>query len=297
MSFDIEKAIKYPFEDPNWKRKFGIYLAVQLVIGIAVSALNALSNITPYLQSSTDSLTAYTSTTASLEMAQILTYLAPTIALLIVMVVSLPVQLYLSGYRYMTLRSVQEGSEYPLPEHNDFLGKLKMWFDVAVVQAGPFILNMIMFTIVTIPLIFLYAGVFTQGEAAAESPLLLLTIVATLVAIVILIAASIFTGMLVSPAMLYIYFRTGSRSRAYAIGDVLTVISAGWQRFILISLITLAVSMVAGFLGVIACFVSFIVKPILTSIQDFMSMYFLGSVFSELDAEKVLGNGEDVMNL
>jgi hypothetical protein len=256
VEFNIEKSVKFIFEDPNWLNKLVPFFIIQVII----SVISFLAQIDPFF-----------------IMLGILILLLPLI---------IPYSIYLIGYRFETMENVMQGSREPLPTHTNIGYKLKLWWYVFIISIGPVLLLILLGLILFIPMLLATIYSFEELSLIIGLMSLIVTIFIGILFTILFLAYSI----TVYPAMLYIFFQTRSINEAYTLSNILSVLSTSWKDFLLMYLIVYAITMIGRFIGLLSWFalMGWLVTPIINTIVSFIQFYILGDVFRQLSAKEVL---------
>ena len=191
--------------------------------------------------------------------------------------VSIPISLYLQGYLIESMRLHMRGEENGIPTHSDFGTKLKDFLAYMVMGFAIFFVV----GLISIPLIIgvIYLIAESGGAGGAQAAAVISIILFGLLAFVAMIVA----GMLVQPAMLYIYLKTGSLSDAFSIQYIREVLNHGWKDMLL----GVVILVVIGFITTIPLFLLFflmpLLQPLISVVGYYAGGYVYGNVYAQID--------------
>ncbi len=275
MDFDIEKAINYPFKDPKWVSKFGIYFGITLGLSIIAGILRLTTNIFSGLS---DALPE--------EYAESFVTIVPSLMAFFVSIISLPIQLYFQGYQYENMKNVMNGEEYPMPEHNNFGYKFRLWWQGFLAHLVPGIVSFVLAMLIITPVTLLSIYIFSNDS---EPFAIIITVIAIIIAVLLLIAVGGFFGWMVHPSITYIFLKDGNLSDVLNINRIISIIKKAWVKYLAIYGISIVVSMAGSLLSTILCFIGFIVAPFITVMTVFISNHLFGQVFADTLARENAG--------
>lgn len=277
LSFDIEKAIKFPFKDPKWPQKVGIFFGIQIFLTVIIYALQ----YSPYF------FTLFDSTAGDTQASQSgLLFMLAIFGMIGVMLLSIPYWFYLTGYIMEITKNVMDGKELPIPEHSNFGYKFKLFGVTFLIGLGPGLLAMMIIFALIIP-----AFIITGASAGSDAfgPSILIMIFYILFAIFIGIVLMVVLFSLVVPAMFYLYLKKGSLGAAFDLASVKRVIQAGWKNFIIATLLTFALSIGAQAITLASwlCLLGWAVGPLAQIWLMLSQSHLLGQVYKDLSEKGV----------
>jgi len=275
MKLEIEKAIKYPFKDPDWLKKVGIYAGFIILVSLLSSVLNLLSKFTGVL-------TSFATMIGIDQLEAVLVQIAPTLSLMLINMITFPINIYFSGYMIEITKNVMNKEELPLPEHTDLGYKFKLWLGTLITGLVPGILQLIILAIVFTPLILLTIFMSTSEPGGI---MIAITILVWLVAGVIVFAVLIFINLLIVPTMQYLYLKNEDFSEILNISSIKDIISKAWKEMLLLTGILYILSTLGSLLATVLCFISFIVKPLVTILISLSGSHLKGQIFANLSQE------------
>lgn len=268
QKLNIEKAINFPFSDKQWMKTVGMYtlgMFILLVIPKIVQSIFSLIGYTQLLSDSYASESAYYATNTIGSFAQ-----------LGVSILTLPLAWYLGGYAFKVLVNVTNKAKAIFPKHGDFWNYFKLGFRKLVVQSGPGLVLMVLLTpAIAIAIVFASSMVLEEGVR--------IFLIALLAGSSLLSLAYMFVLPLISSAMSYIFVKTDDIKKAYTITNIVEVIKYAWKEFYLLVGIGLILGFAIGVISIFTMCISWIATPILMSYANFVTTYFYGNVYAEID--------------
>lgn len=270
---NLQKALKYPFEQKNWETKVGILFLFYL-------ASSLVSTTTSFDSQSTRELV-----NDLVRNGQINThFIQPAINsvgiyrsfwLLILQFALIPISLYVTGYEFSFTKNVMNGKEEALEEHGDFLGFIKL--GLAKILLG---IPLSLVFILLIVAIMLLTMVTTYGVGLnAEIGLGLITSV--LVFIVLLVPGSILLSLFNS-AIYYNYLSGTGFWGAFKPSKVMETFKKGWKDFLVSIALQFAVGIGALIVSLLLICFSFITSPAITVYTQLVAAHLYGQAFNKL---------------
>lgn len=276
---DLERALKYIFEDKEWVKKVAPFALVMLVVSILSNMLQLTTNFSSVIADSVEAR-------GSALMATLLLSFVPALLLILLSLALIPFYIYLKGYMLQVMRNVYTEALPTLPEHQPLAEKFRLFFSYFLVVIGPILISMIIFGAMLIPMIFSFVAF-----AGNENPMFLIVGIFSVMLFVLfaICFAVVFQGV-IQPAMIYIYFKTGNVKAAYSLKNLGDVIKKGWVKLLVTGVVIYAISMVVGFLVLFSwfCLMGWLMQPIATVYLMLVSSYLYGDVYKQLDETRVL---------
>lgn len=270
MKLDVEKAVKFPFEDPEWLKRFGIYVAVAVAISILGSVLNLFTGpLTSVFRS-------IEGTGVDVDLDSIMKMILPYFSLTAISVLTFPVQLYLSGYVFQITANVMDGDEHPSPDHNDFGLKFKLWWAKFVATFVPTMIVTFVVGLLAFPTVLLSIYVLSTEPGAAG---IILIGFLWMVVLLIILAISFYTSFVVIPGMEYLYLKNDDFSEMFNLTLIAEFGKLAWKKVVLVAFIMIALAMVGSFIPLILCFISFLVSPVINSMIEFSKAHLYGQIY------------------
>ncbi|MCB9789854.1 DUF4013 domain-containing protein [Candidatus Nomurabacteria bacterium] len=265
MRIDIQKALKYIFDDQDWIMKVGILIVVFAV----VSFLTQIMNIGGSVITNIGDTGLFENSTIS-GIIPLITQMTVSAS---VMIISLPVTIYISGYSLETTLNVMNGKASPLPDHNNLGYKLRLWLGNFVIGLAPKAITATLALILIVPLAILIS---INWDSSSVGIWVLLMIFAIFIVGIV----DFFINSLIRRSMTYLFLKSGSISGAFNFREVMKISRMWWKDLLLVALIGILAIFVIWIVGVMSCFFSFIVSPALNVLYLLFMAHLIGQVYS-----------------
>ncbi len=238
MKIDVQSALKYVFQDPNWPKKVLVIVGLQVGVSIISQILQVGSSFSGYLTELFPDL----SDTSELFI-QLITASIPLIIQFAAGLITIPLQFYVLGYFMENRINVMNSVENPLPENKNIMQKIYLGVMVMLISSAPVLLFMMLMVIpLLVPILLLaFSGENNEG-------LFLFSFLILFLFIFIIFALSFVLSLLVIPAMLYVYITEGSFRAAFSYSKVSGLLRVYWKNFLLTGLLIFALSAGASML-------------------------------------------------
>lgn len=271
----IINSLKYPFQDKNWIRKFGI--TALIILGICF--LNSIGSLgSSFSPSEAGKI-------ANEEIQTLFSLFALGFGLfsIFISLITLPFTFYLLGYFITTAKGVMNNEENPSQTHDDIMGKaLKgvLFYALSFIISIPFaIINFIFLAIVFGTSIFLVKTM--EQTVALTIPILIIGLL-TFIILFFFMALAYFTYL----SAYYLYVSTDSFSKALNVRKIATLIKKHWKDYILAIAKQFIVSITAVLAGIMSIFTMFLASPIIITSMYYSVAYIYGDLFKRMKMQE-----------
>lgn len=270
---NIEQAVKFPFKYSNWEKTFGVYFLISMFLIFFNLIIQALFEIP------TDILNTALRENVSETLQTITVGVSFTSLILgsIVLIFSLPFNLYLNGYTLDIVRHIIYGKEPSITPHGNFIFRVKLGF-------VRFIIRTIVSLATLLPISIFIILFFILTVISRSSPLFLAIGIIVLILLAILwFIMAIFTYRFFTYAMEYKYLTSGFRSM-FNISELFTIIKKNISNFLVLIGVEITINIIIGFSMFAFCLIFFL-HPLILSIGAFSLSYLYGETFKKIRAK------------
>lgn len=282
MNFNIEKAIKYTFEDDNWIKRIGIVIVLTTIIQFFMQLTDVSTDLLSNAALYSEDIASTSNLMSVMQLGGMSLYLLIALA-------SVPFNIYLLGYRIRTRLNVMkhggDNSNVNLtPTHTDIVGTFRIAGEYIVISIIPFIIQSLITALTLLPVGFLIiSALFTDQQEILWITLLSITLFGLGVIFVIII--SILIQYIYIPASYYLYVTNGNNfSQALNPAEVMRVAKANFKNFGLVGLLGYALGIAAAMITLLlTCMcIGFFVGPALGVVVGFAYEYLIGTVYADI---------------
>ena len=267
VSIDFNKAFRYIFDDPDWKKKALPLFVVSVVIAVLQMGIRMISNLIAIaLDAGSDEVVFET-----------VNQLAGGVSLVSLSFIVIPFSIYIQGYLLKISRSILSGEEYP-PDHGGIADILSDGFKLSVIELGYTFMVVFLLALVSIPFVAgVFISLFSESDFADISSVLLIIGGGLFFALVVLavLAVSVFYAPLVA----YSYLREGTIWSGFHFKKILSWIKFVWKDILLITLLNMVANVSLGVVSFVLCCVGFIVQPAIQTYLIFFSGNLTGQMY------------------
>jgi hypothetical protein len=273
---DIEKAVKYQFNDPDWKKKL-IPLMVFTALAFFLYFAGFMSMyILPLVSEGSDATIAIV----------LVTFLC---LFFLSMILFIGWSVFMSGYSIELIGMVKKDPDTKLPEAAPVMPKIKRGIEAVLVALVPHLFAMALMFIVMLFIIFL--SWVLGGFNDANSPVFpILIMIFYFLGFGVFMVYTILYTYLYVPAANYVYMKKGLKA-AFAFKEIIDVIKRGWKNLAFAALIIYAGAMVSAFIIYIPC-IGWLAYPAVLVLLMNSSSHLYGQVFAELDKEELASSNK-----
>jgi hypothetical protein len=274
---DLEKAVKFPFEQKGWESKLGILFLLYLFVYLISTFTNVgdgYSSTLKELQMSGEGINEQ-AISGFLNGAAIFTSIwAGLVSLL-----TIPVSLYLSGYEFTVTRNLMSKKGELLEDP----AKAGDHIRLGLVKCG-----------LSIPVVLIYIVLLVAAGIAAFGLSFLPSVHDNLVLIFLIwgvffifaIPLGILTYFL-NTSIYYNYLKERNFWGAFNIGKVLSTLKAGWKEFLAVVGWGIVVGIGSMVINFALCCLTFIVSPAMTMYTQLVMAHLTGQAFQVLADRKI----------
>lgn len=270
---NIEKAIKFQFDDPEWKRKI-IPMAVVYGVVFFIYFFGIFSiYLLPIFATDSDS---------SVVMPFLIGY---TCIFLLSLLIFIVYMFYMSGHMLLTIKAIQKDENSKLIEPAPVMERFVLGFKFALANLIPYsvvIILTLLVTFVCILIIVLIGAAF--GEQASP-------VIAILSMLFYFLWLGFFTiiafvySYLYMPVLMYLYLKHGFKS-VWMVSEAMALIKSNWKDFGLVGLLLYAASMMIAIVIYIPC-IGLLALPFLTIIIINAMSHLYGQTFAKIDKAEI----------
>jgi hypothetical protein len=266
---NIDNAIQYPFSIENWKKPFfSIFLMLFLTTGL----LNLFSLFGQFGGA------AFTESDPR-EVGPIFILIFGFIMILVLL--SIPVGAYLTGYLLKIYESVRADSKI-VPEHKDVFTTIIEGLKLIVIALAYGLLPMMLLIASLVAVIFGFGLTAATGMEVSGSLGIVIGIVG-LILFFLTFAFILVLGAVITPAYIYEYLKNRSISDAFNFAAVKRNVELGWKDFLVAYGLIIVANMVVGFAGAFLFCIGFIAQPLGQTYLLYFQGYMYGQAFRDLD--------------
>jgi hypothetical protein len=271
---DIQKAIKFPFEQKGWESKLGVLFLVYLFVYL-------ISTFTNFGSEYASTLSDFQTTGRMQEVPELLRMntLPITIWSGMLSLLLIPVSLYIAGYEFSVTRNVMKKKDDVLEQPTD----VGSHFKLGLVKLG-----------LSIPVTFVYILLLVVLALFAFSvnplPSVNQNITMMLVIWGFYLVFSVALGVLVyflNTSIYYNYLKDRKFWGAFNIGKMLSTLKAGWKEFLVVVGYGVLIGIGAFVVNLALCCLTFVVSPAMTMYTQLVTAHLTGQAFQILAARKV----------
>jgi hypothetical protein len=262
----IEDLLKFPFEKKDWMKTFGIYTLISLINSLVILALVFILTFGSIML---------------IEAMNTYMFAITGIFFLLLFAFFFIVQLYLQGYLLEMIKNVKMKKDIVIPTHTDIALKLKFGWHKFIIGLGAMFIPLLAIFISTALLIFAVTILETLTFLSV-----ILIVFATLL-LILAIFLAIFIGVMIIPAMLYLYIKYDSVKKAYCFKNIKLIVKNYWKEFLVLYAVTIVGTMLISTIGQIPG-LGLLVLSIGTAYITFLLSFLTGRVFNQIDNLKLL---------
>jgi hypothetical protein len=285
MDLKIEKAIKFQFADPEWKRKSGVLMIIAaIVFGIFFTVVIALY-ISPFIVVATAKDGAGNTDANIFGIWAIIFGCSGLLSFVSLIIWTA----FISGYNLEVTERVMGDPDTHLPELSPVMSKVIVGFKLFLIHILPgFIIAMvyIVFTVVGMGLMF--SGAATDGYKSDTYGLfMVIGMLVYMLGICIYFVLLMFHSFFLVPAAYYLFLKRGL-SAAFAYGDMLQIIKNNWLDFLIVACLSYAGIMVLSFAAYVPV-IGWIFYPAGYVILLNSMAHLYGQVYAKIDGNDYSG--------
>lgn len=256
----IEKAIKYSFSQGEWKNKF-------FILFIIFFFMSGISILLQFVQIPFDILSE-----TKTEFANIIGLI--NILLSLVSIVTLPLILYIEGYRLKNIKSIVSGN-LNLPEHTDIwntilLGLIKLLISFIYFLPSTIIIAISFF-------LFIFELTIKEGYISF-SPMIITSLVLFIISTILIV----FTKIFLEKGATLEYIKTDQISAIFNVVSVFKTSLRYGGLFIQIFIIELLLQFILAFGVIFTICILFISIPFMQTYLTFITAYIEGNIYKEI---------------
>jgi hypothetical protein len=279
MDLNIEKAIKFQFEDKNWKSKSGGLMIMTGLIFVMV----AIFYIGYYVWMIA-TLGTIDSSTATPDFGNAGMALGFFCVFGLFMLLLLFWGFFLSGYQIDLLEKVMKDQNTELPNLSPVGSKIARGFKMSLMHILPTFVIFLLYTLmVVVSMVMIGFGASGSTSSSTQGVLAISGLGIYLVGMLVFFILLMSYTYLFMPVANYLFIKRGL-SAIFAYGEMFSIVKKQWLNLLIVGGLNFAIGSVMGVLVYIPC-VGWILYPVALIICLNAVIHLHGQIFAEIEKD------------